>query len=117
MRRRRLADLGSRRHRDMDRQNRAGAVMTVSGLDMTALRLDKSAADRQTQASTSTTSVLRLDAIEFVEDALEIAGRDARSLIDDFDRHCLAIVPGSNIDTAAGRRVFGGIVKQVEQHL
>src|SRR3954453_15672551 len=110
MRSRRFADLGGFRQRDMDRQNRAGAVMTVSGLDMTALRLDKPAADRQPQTGTSTTSVLRLDAIEFVEDPLEIGGRDAWSLIDGFDCHCLAIVPRPNIDAAAGRGIFGGVV-------
>src|SRR3954467_9379080 len=98
MRSRRFADLDGLRQRDMDRQNRAGAVMTVSDLDMTALRLDKPAADRQTETRTSATSVLRLHAIEFVEHALEIGGRDARSLIDDFDRHCFAVAPRPNID-------------------
>src|SRR5207248_11069316 len=73
MRRRRFADLDGLRHRDMDRQNRAGAVMTVSGLDMTALRLAKAAADRQAETRTSATPILRLHAIEFVEDAIEIA--------------------------------------------
>src|SRR5256886_15121115 len=81
MRSRRFADLDGFRHRDMDRQNRAGAVVTVSGLNMTALRLDKAAADRQPQAGTGTTPVLRLDAIEFVEDPLEIGGRGGRALL------------------------------------
>src|SRR6266550_6511953 len=117
MRSRRFADLDGFRHWDTDRQNRAGAVMTASGLDMTALRLDKPAADRQPQAGTGTTPVLRLDAIEFVEDPLEIGGRDAWSLIGDFDRHCLAIVLRPNIDAAAGRGIFGSVVEQVEKHL
>src|SRR5439155_19277456 len=108
------ADLDGFRHRDTDRQNRAGAVMTVSGLDMTALRLDKAAADRQPQAGTSTTPVLRLDAIEFVEHALEIGGRDAWSLIDYLDRHCLPHALGANNDAAARRGGFGGVGKGVE---
>src|SRR5438270_13433369 len=98
MRSRRFADLDGLRRRDMDRQNRAGAVSAVSGLNMTALRLDKAAADRQTQAGTGTTPILRLHAIEFVEHAIEIGGRDAWSLVDYLDRHCLAVMPGANID-------------------
>src|SRR5689334_7212991 len=114
---RRFAGLHGSRHRDMNRHNRAGAITAVSGLNMTALGLNKAAADRQAKTRTSATPILRMHAIEFVENALQIARRDARSLIDDFDRHRLAIAPGSNIDTAAGRRVFGGIVQKVEQHL
>src|ERR1700736_3270001 len=110
MRGSRLADLGGFRHRDMDRQNRAGTVAAVARLDMAALRLDEAAADRQAQAGAGTTPVLRLDAIEFVEDALEVAGRDARPLIGHVHRDDIAIAARPNIDAAAGGRIFGGVV-------
>src|SRR5947208_16771833 len=113
MRRRRFADLDVFRHRNMDRQNRAGAVMTVSGLDMTALRLDKAAANRQAKPGSSTATILRLDPIKFVEDALEIGGRDAWSLIGDFDRHGLVVAARPNLDAAAGRGIFRSVVEQV----
>src|SRR3981081_1542777 len=102
MRRDRLADLDGFRHRDTDRQNRPRAVAAVVCLDLAALRLDETAADRQTQAGAGATPGLRLDAIEFVEDAVEVAGRDARSLIGHFQRNDIAIAAGPNIDAAAG---------------
>src|SRR5436190_20010037 len=112
----RLTDLDGFRHRNTDCEYRARAVAAVLRLDTTTLRLDEAPADRQTQAGAGPTSILRLDAIEFVEDVLEVAGRDARPLIRHFYHNDIAIVSRPNIDTAAGRRVFGGIVEQVEQH-
>ena len=61
--------------------------------------------------------ILGADAIEFIEDAFEIARRDARPLVDDLDRHALARSARPDIDAAAGRGIFGGVVEDVEQHL
>src|SRR5882762_8393031 len=98
MRRDRLADLDGFRHRDTNRQNRAGPVAAVARLDMPALRLDETAADRQTQAGAGATPVLRLHAIEFIEDPLEIARRDPRALVGHFQGNDIAIAAGPQID-------------------
>src|SRR5262249_35352338 len=79
--------------------------------------LDKAAADRQPQPGAGALPVLRLDAVELVENPFEIAGQNARSLIDDLNRHDVAIAPGAQVDTGTKRGTFGGIVEQVEQHL
>jgi len=117
MSRHRLADLGALRHRHPDRQNRAGTVLTVSRHDKAALRLDEATADRQPEPGAGALPVLRLDSVELVENPFEIAGRNARSFIDDFDRHDVAIAPGAHVDTGAKRGLIGGIIEQVEQHL
>ena len=105
------------RHWDADRQNRARAVVAVPRIDMTALRLDEAAADRQAKAGSGATPILRLDAVELVEDAFEIARRNARAFIDDFDCYEVTVAPRPHIDAGAGRRVFGGVVEEIEQHL
>src|SRR5271169_2399419 len=106
-----------RHDRHADRQHRARAVATVAGDDPSAERLDKAAADRQTEAGTGAPAVLRLDTIEFVEDALEIGGRYPGSLIDDLDLDEFPVALRAEIDAAAGRRIFRGIIEQVEQYL
>src|SRR5437588_777553 len=113
----RFADFRGLRHRKADRQRRTGAVLPATGLDPPALRLDKAAADRQPETGAGAPAILRLDAIELVEDAFEIARRDARPLIDDLDPGNIAVAPGPQVDAAAGRRIFGGVVEQIEQHL
>src|SRR6266446_10692463 len=104
MRSDRFADFRGLRHRKADRQHRAGAALPAAGLDPPALRLDKAAADRQPQTGPGAPAILRLDAIELVEDAFEIVGRDARPLIDDLDNGEFAVAPGLQVDAAAGRR-------------
>src|ERR1700722_14599555 len=113
MRRGGFVDFGVLRYRDAQRQNRARAIAPIMRLDAATLRLDKTAANRQTEPGAGAAPVLRLHAIEFVEDAFEIVRRDARSLIDYFDRDGVSVLPGCEIDAAAGRRVFGGVVEQV----
>src|SRR5215469_13949460 len=73
-------DLGHHRH--ADRQDGARPVTTVARDDPAAERLDKAAADRKTEAGSRTPMVLRLNPVEFVENALKIAGRDPRPLVD-----------------------------------
>src|SRR6266851_835920 len=113
----RLADFRRLRHRKADRQYRAGAVLPAPGLDAAALRLDKAAADRQPQPGAGATAVLRLDAVELIEDPFEIVRRDARSLIDDLNQGEFTVAPRPQVDAAAGRRIFRGVVEQIEQHL
>src|SRR6266849_1870299 len=110
----RFADFRGLRHRKADRQHRTGAVLPTPGLDAAALRLDKASADRQTQTGASAAAILRLDAVELVEDAFEIVRRDTRPLIDNLDQRVIAVAPGLQVNTTAGRGVFGGVVEQIE---
>src|SRR5690348_277853 len=115
MRQFRLPLRGKLRHdRHADRQHRTGTVAPVARDNPSPQRFDKTAADRQTEASAGTPAVLGLDTIEFVEDALEISGRYPWSLIDDLDLDQLPVALRANIDAAAGRGIFGGIVEQIE---
>ncbi len=54
--------------------------------------------------------ILRLDAVEFVEDPLEIGRWNARSFIENLDHHDLTVAASTYIDAAARRRVFGSVV-------
>src|SRR5260370_18344994 len=118
MREFRLPLRGNLRHdRRPDRQDRTGAVAPVARDDPSPQRFDKTAADRQTEPCTRTPAVLRLDTIELVEDPLEIGWRYPRPLIDDLDLDEFPVAFGSDIDAAAGRGIFRGIVEQIEQYL
>ena len=92
-------------------------VAPVARDDPSAERLDKTAADRETETGAGTPAVLSLDTIEFVEDALEIGGRYSGPLIDDLDLDELPVALCADIDAAAGRGIFRGIIEQIEQHL
>src|SRR6266567_7657973 len=94
----RLADFRRLRRRKADRQHCTGAVLPVPSLDATALRLDEPAADREPQPGAGATAILRLDAVELVEDQFEIVHRDARSLIDYLDQRGVALAPGPQVN-------------------
>src|SRR5690349_20146235 len=74
-----------RHNRHPDRQHRTRAVAPVARDDPSPQRLDKTATDRQTEPGAGTPAILRLDPVEFVENALEIGRWYPGSLIDDFD--------------------------------
>src|SRR5260370_6275478 len=118
MRQCRLLLRGHLRHdRHPDRQHCPGTVTPVARDDPSPQRFDKTAAARQTEASAGTLAILRLDTIELVEDALEIGGRYPGSLIHDLDFDEFPVALGADIDAAAGRGIFRGIVEQIEQYL
>src|SRR5580700_11844943 len=106
-----------RHDRHPDRQYCTGTVAPVARDDPSAQRFDKTAADRQTETGAGTPAVLGLDPVELVEDALEIGGRDPGPLIDDLDLDEFPVALRADIDAAAGRGIFRGIVEQIEQHL
>src|SRR5260370_39695649 len=106
-----------RHDRHPDRQHRTGTVASVARDDPPPQGFDKTAADRQTEASSGTPAILCLDTIEFVEDALEVGWRYPRPLIDDLDLDEFPVAFGSDIDAAAGRGIFRGIGEQIEQYL
>src|SRR2546423_3804905 len=111
MRRGRRAHFGSRSYGDADREHRAGAIAAITRLDPAALRFDKATADRQTKPSAGALPILGADAIEFIEDAFEIASRDARPLVENLDRHGVALPARPHVYAAAGRGIFGRVVE------
>src|SRR6267154_1445411 len=100
-------------HWNAQRQDGARTIGPIAGLSATALRLDEATADRQAKPGSGTAPILGLNAVELVEDAFEVGRRYARPFIDYLDSDDIAVLPGLNFDTAAGRRVLGGVVEQI----
>lgn len=61
--------------------------------------------------------VALLHAIELVEHALELAGRNAAALVGDSKHHLITLAAALDRDCGLRRGIFGGIVEQIEQHL
>src|SRR5262252_5558889 len=103
MRHHRLPRCGDfRHHRHPDRQHCARTVATVARDYPSSQRFDKAAANCQPEPGTGTPAVLRLNTIELIENALEVAGWYAGSLIDDFDLDEFAVAARAEIDPGAG---------------
>ena len=84
--------------------------------DPPAHRLDETLADRQAEAGAGLAPVGAAAAIEFLENALEIGGLDARSFVGDAKSPRPAFLP--RMDCRAGlAAVFMRVVEQIEQHL
>ena len=100
-----------------DGEHRARTVAPVAGNDPPAQGFDKAAADREVKPSAGTSAILRVDAVESVEDAFEIGRRYSRALVDDFDLDELSIAGRPNIDPTAAGRIFCRVIEKIEQHL
>src|SRR5207237_5028408 len=94
----RLADLSGFRYRYMYGQNRARTVRPICRLDPATLRLNEAAANRQAETGSRATPILCLDAIEFIEDAFQIGGRDTRPVFDNLARHAFTISAGAKFN-------------------
>jgi hypothetical protein len=79
-----------------DGEHRARTVAPVAGNDPPAQGFDKAAADREAKPSAGMSAILRVDAVESVEDAFEIGRRYSRALVDDFDLDELSIAGRPN---------------------
>jgi len=71
-----------RHDRHPDRQYCTGTVAPVARDDPSAQRFDKTAADRQAEPGAGAAAILRVNAIELVEDAFEIGRRYPRPLVE-----------------------------------
>ena len=78
--------------------------------------LDEAARDRQAQAGTRAHLVALLDPVELVEDALQIVG-GMPSPSSRICRPALSIAPALDADGRVRRRILGGVVEEIEQHL
>src|SRR5665213_4244741 len=65
---------------NLDGEDGAPAI-AIAGGDGAAHRLDEAAADSEAEPGAGALPVLRMNAIEFVEDALEIGDRNTLSLV------------------------------------
>src|SRR5215510_8006804 len=103
--------------RQCDREHCAVPVSAVGRGYGAVHGLDEAARDCQTQTGAGPHLIALLHSVELVEDALEVACGDAGSLVQDLEVDDSSFMPTANRDGAIGRRVLGGIVEQVEQHL
>src|SRR5688572_4930302 len=74
--------------------------------DGPAMRLDDALADGQPQAGSRDLPVLRAHAVEFVEDALQLLGRNPRALVRDDQHHLLPGAVRADGDRRARVRVL-----------
>src|SRR5215471_58450 len=98
-----------------DRQNRARTVAAIAGEDPASERFHKAAADRETETGSGAPPILRLNPVEFIEDALEIGRRNSRPLIDDLDLDEFPVALCPQVDAASGGGIFRGVIKKIEQ--
>ena len=86
------------RDRQADGERRAAAVGAVGRDDGAMHRLDKAAGNRQPQPGAGANLVGLLRAIEFVEDVIEIAGRNAAPLIENAQADRVRVLPALDAD-------------------
>ena len=77
----------------------------------------EAATDRKAEAGPGPLSVARRNAIELVEQAVEILRWNARSFVDHLNDRDVVLHLGADLYSRAGRRILGGVVEQVEQRL
>ena len=72
------------------------AVVAVGGFDRPVHRLHEAAGDGEPEAGAGTDPVALGGAVELVEDAREIGGRNAFAFVDDPQRDEAAVAPAMN---------------------
>src|SRR5690348_6889990 len=97
--------------RQSDGKDRAAVFAAIGSDDGAAHRLDETAADSKTETGAGPLTVLGVNTIEFVEDALLLALRNARPFVLDAQGDEIAIAPANDPDRRAGRRELGRIVE------
>ena len=71
-----------------------------SGDDLAVHGVQESTGDRQPQADPAAAGVTQ--ALERLEQAAAVAGRDARAVVDDLEFHLVAVVGGGDLDRPVG---------------
>src|SRR6267143_101672 len=111
-------DRGARRgHRQGNGEDRARAVPAIARYDRSAHRLDEAAADGEAEPGAGALPVGAPDAVELLEDMREMLGWDAAAFVENLDHQAVALPARPQRDRRAGRRVFPGIVEQIEKDL
>ncbi len=109
--------LGADERRQLDGEDGARSVGAVAGGDRAVHRLDEATADRKAKAGAGTPAIGGTNAIELVEDVLQIDGRNARAFVHHLHADTAIVAPGPDRHQRSGRCVFAGVVEQIEQHL
>src|SRR4029079_12644616 len=108
----------ARRHWQADRDARAVAALgRACRTDAAAKRRDDAAADGKSKADAGAAPVILLHAVELVEDAFEFLRRYPLPFIAHAEDDLRPILPGGHFRRCPRRRVFVGIVEQVENDL
>ena len=109
---------GSGSHRKPEGDRRAAPAGPGQRLDPAAVGLDQAAADRQAEARPGRLLVARAHAVEHVEHGVARFGRDAGPLVAHPHAHLARRpAPPAISIRPPGRRVLGGVVENVDQHL
>src|SRR5439155_21545936 len=101
-------------------RDREARALTGLGVDLEAAvhALDELAADVEPQAAAAhAAGLLRVEAVELLEDPLALGARDPQPLVRDLDEALAVLRVEPNLDLAALRRVLDRVVDQIDEHL
>src|SRR5260221_5082856 len=101
------------RGRKADGEHGAAAVAAVAGADGAAERFDEAAADGKAEPGAGALPVLGVDAIELVEDTLEVLLRHDLSFIHELDQVPAVVAARAEQHLQCYRRGFCGVLQHV----
>ena len=79
--------------------------------------LDEAARDRQAQPGAGAHLVALPRPIELIEDALDVGRWNAVAFVEHLQLDAILLLPALNADGRLRRRILGGVVEEIEQHL
>src|SRR6476660_6882823 len=100
-------------YRKGDRDDRTRGVGAIAWTDAAAHGFDEASGDRQAEAGARAHPIAFLGAIELLEDALQVAVRDAAALVENLDANGVSVAPAADADGGFGWRVLGRVVEQI----
>src|SRR4029078_11733751 len=99
------------RHCEEDGENRSGPIRSVRGNDRATHGFDEAARDGKAKTGAGANLIALLSAVKFVEDVLELLGRNTAAFICDLQLHLAVLLPALNHDDAARGCIFRGIIE------
>ena len=88
-----------------------------AAIDGAAHGLDKAAGDGKPKPGAGANLVSLGGAMKLLEHMLDLLRRNAAALIDDLQLDRAPLLPAFDAYRRLGRRIFGGVVEEIEQHL
>src|SRR6185437_10782906 len=102
---------------ELERRRRAEARLGLDP-DPPAHRADEFPADVEPEPrAADSTSLVRIEAVELLEDPLLLAERDPQALVSDGEAQPLPDARDRHVDATSRRRVLDRVVDEVEEHL
>jgi hypothetical protein len=105
------------KRRQLDSEYGARSIGAIGCGDRTVHRLDEATTDRESQAGAGAPPIGTADAVELVEDALQVNRRNSRALVHHLQCHAAIVAPGSDRDERSNRCILAGVVEHIEQDL